>query len=193
MMKNNKADKALSIIMANCINSKADDCFWNAYMGMYIHGPQKPSNVRYCFGCYRNTNSKERFVYEHAWLELNGIIYDPSLSVFAASKLEDYIYIELFNVSIQEIESWRAHIEVANKLRYSGDERIASFSILGYIQYDCEKYDDFVKGMNIIAAENYTCIDRNSKRRIGFYNEMKPVDDLAFEKMLIKKPSDETV
>ena len=67
--------------------------------------------------------------------------------------------------------------------------------MLGYLLYNGEKYDDFAKGMDIIADENYTFIDRESRLRLGFYNNNQKVgqNELAFEKMLIKKPSDETV
>ena len=190
-MKSKDVNKVESSVLALTIYSDPDDYFWNAYEGMLLALDQE--SIRFCFGYYRNINSKERFVFEHAWLEINGIIFDPSLSIFGPSKLEDYIYIEFFSLTAEETKNYRAYAEETNLKRVASSERIIGFNLFGYLEYG-EKYDDFAKGMDIVAAENYTCIDRNSLIRLGFYNDMNgPLNELTFERMLIKKPSDETV
>ena len=174
---------------------KPDDILWNSYMGQLLRLDLDQESMRLCFGCYRNINSKKRFVFEHAWLEINGIICDPFNNWDLPRKLEEYIYIEFFSLTAEETKSFRAYVEEEKLSRQWTHEYIDSMCMLGYLLYNGEKYDDFAKGMDIIADENYTFIDRESRLRLGFYNNNQKVDhnELAFEKMLIKEPSDETV
>ena len=191
MMKNKDVNKVES---TRGLYIKPDDILWNSYMGQLLRLDLDQESMRLCFGCYRNINSKERFVFEHAWLEINGIICDPFNNWDLPRKLEEYIYIEFFSLTAEETKNFRAYEEETNLKRVASSERIVGFNLFGYLEYG-EKYDDFAKGMDIIADENYTFIDRESRLRLGFYNNNQKVghDELAFEKMLIKKPSDETV
>ena len=106
-MHNPKINKEMSKWVAETIDSKPDDYFMNALLGMHVLPEQE--NLRFCFGYYRNINSKERFVFEHAWIEYNDTIIDTSLVVHGVSKLEDYIYILFISLTLEEIEGHRAH------------------------------------------------------------------------------------
>ena len=80
-----------------------------------------------------------------------------------------------------------------NLNRTSSSDKIFSFSLLGYLQYD-NQYDEFSKGMDIIAAEHYVCINRSSMMSLWWYNDMNgPMNELTFEQMLINKTSHETI
>ena len=179
-MKNRVIDKKMSKWVAETIDSKPDDYFMNALLGMCVLPEQE--NARFCFGYYRNINSKERFVFEHAWIEYNDTIIDPSLVVHGVSKLEDYTYIRFISLTLEEIEGHRAHCE-------ENPDGMIGFNLFGYVLYDEDKHKDFTNGMHIIAAKNYACIPTETLIRIRFYDNIKePINELTFERMLVKHP-----
>jgi len=190
-MNKNNVDKTTSEIAGYRIHSKPDDYFWNAYQALMQAEDQ--DSMQLCFGYYRNINSQEQFVFEHAWLKFNGTIIDPSLSIFGPSKIEDYIYIEFFSLSAEKAKCFYKYVCEMNLNRTSSSDKIFSFSLLGYLQYD-NQYDEFSKGMDIIAAEHYVCINRSSMMSLWWYNDMNgPMNELTFEQMLINKTSHETI
>ena len=179
-MKNPKVNKKMSKWVAETIDSKPDDYFMNALLGMHVLPDQE--NLRFCFGYYRNINSKERFVFEHAWIEYNDTIIDPSLVVHGVSKLEDYTYIRFISLTLEEIEGHRAHCE-------ENPDGMIGFNLFGYVLYDEDKHKDFTNGMRIIAAKNYACIPTETLIRIRFFDNIEdPIDELTFEKMFVKHP-----
>jgi hypothetical protein len=179
-MKNPVVDKKMSKWVAEIIDSKPDNYFMNALLGMHVLPEQE--NVRFCFGYYRNINSKERFVFEHAWIEYNDTIIDPSLVVHGISKLEDYTYIRFIRLTLEEIEGHRAHC-------IDNPDGMIGFNLFGYVLYDKEKYDDFIKGMKIIEGIDYMCVDKETIIKLALYIDIKdPIDELTYENILVKSP-----
>ena len=127
-MNKNNVDKVISKFIGFVINSTPDDYFWNAYQALKHAADQ--DSVELCFGYYRNINSQEQFVFEHAWLKLNGTIIDPSLSIFGPSRIEDYIYIEIFSLSVEKAKCFYEYVREMNLNRASSTDKTFSFNLL---------------------------------------------------------------
>ena len=144
-MKNPKVNKKMSKWVAETIDSKPDDYFMNALLGMHVLPEQE--NLRFCFGYYRNINSKERFVFEHAWIEYNGVIIDPTL-VLKKYRLEDYIYFSVGCFELEEISDFYFY-NIQNSEDFENELDCHSVCMT------LEKAEEYYLGMERIKALNY--------------------------------------
>ena len=140
-----KVDNEMSKWVAETIDSKPDDYFMNALLGMCVLPEQE--NARFCFGYYRNINSKERFVFEHAWIEYNGVIIDPTL-VLKKYRLENYIYFSVGDFELEEISDFYFY-NIQNSEDFENELDCHSVCMT------LEKAEEYYLGMERIKALNY--------------------------------------
>ncbi len=74
-MINSIKDKKMSLWIAQTIKSKLEYYFMNALLGMYLLPDS--SALQFCYGYYVQIGTN--VVFEHAWIEYNDIIIDPTL------------------------------------------------------------------------------------------------------------------
>ena len=144
-MKNPKVNKKMSRWVAETIDSKPEYYFMNALLGMYLM--PEPDNARFCFGYYRSRNSLDIFVIEHAWIEYNGVIIDPTL-VLKKYRLEDYIYFSVGCFELEEISDFYFY-NIQNSEDFENELDCHSVCMtLG-------KAEEYFLGMERIKALNY--------------------------------------
>ena len=100
-MNNSTKDKKMSLWIAETIKSKPEYYFMNALLGMYLL-PDSPT-VQFCYGYYKHTSGKA--LTEHAWIEQNGIIIDPT-HIVSSITLQDCIYITAARFEREEISDY---------------------------------------------------------------------------------------
>jgi len=100
-MINSTKDKKMSLWIAQTIKSKPEYYFMNALLGMYLLPDSRA--VKFCYGYYVQIDTS--VVYEHAWIEYNDIIIDPTL-VMTGIALEDYIHISAGRFDREEISDY---------------------------------------------------------------------------------------
>ena len=140
-----KVDNEMSKWVAETIDSKPEYYFMNALLGMYLM--PEPYNARFCFGYYRSRHSLDIFVIEHAWIEYNGVIIDPTL-VLKKYKLEDYIYFSVGCFELEEISDFYFY-NIQNSEDFENELDCHSVCMtLG-------KEEEYYLGMERIKALNY--------------------------------------
>ena len=117
----------------------------NALLGMYLM--PEPYNARFCFGYYRSRHSLDIFVIEHAWIEYNGVIIDPTL-VLKKYKLEDYIYFSVGSFELEEISDFYFY-NIQNSEDFENELDCHSVCMT------LEKAEEYYLGMERIKALNY--------------------------------------
>ena len=148
-MKNPVIDKKMSKWVAKNIDSKPRHYFMNALMGMYLM--PEPDKAIFCMGYHRNIQRKDNWVIEHAWIEYNGVIIDPTLIMNDELPLEGYNYFEVMRFTLEEItDSYEEHM--MNDAEYHDD---LGCEILCYMAYKKLEYD---LAMKYIEALDYICL-----------------------------------
>jgi hypothetical protein len=117
----------------------------NALMAMYLM--PDPDKARFCFGYYRSKQSLDIFVIEHAWIEYNGVIIDPTL-VLKKYKLEDYIYFSVGCFELEEISDFYFY-NIQNSEDFENELDCHSVCMT------LEKAEEYYLGMERIKALNY--------------------------------------
>ena len=140
-----KVDNEMSKWVAETIDSKPEYYFMNALLGMYLM--PEPYNARFCFGYYRSRHSLDIFVIEHAWIEYNGVIIDPTL-VLKKYKLEDYIYFSVGCFELEEISDFYFY-NIQNSEDFENELDCHSVCMT------LEKAEEYYLGMERIKALNY--------------------------------------
>ena len=140
-----KVDNEMSKWVAETIDSKPEYYFMNALLGMYLM--PEPDNARFCFGHYRSRNSLDIFVIEHAWIEYNGVIIDPTL-VLKKYRLEDYIYFSVGCFELEEISDFYFY-NIQNSEDFENELDCHSVCMT------LEKAEEYYLGMERIKALNY--------------------------------------
>ena len=140
-----KVDNEMSKWVAETIDSKPEYYFMNALMGMYLM--PEPDKARLCFGYYRSRHSLDIFVIEHAWIEYNGVIIDPTL-VLKKYKLEDYIYFSVGSFELEEISDFYFY-NIQNSEDFENELDCHSVCMT------LEKAEEYYLGMERIKALNY--------------------------------------
>ena len=140
-----KVDNEMSRWVAETIESRPDYYFMNALMAMYLM--PDPDKARFCFGYYRSKQSLDIFVIEHAWIEYNGVIIDPTL-VLKKYKLEDYIYFSVGCFELEEISDFYFY-NIQNSEDFENELDCHSVCMT------LEKAEEYYLGMERIKALNY--------------------------------------
>jgi len=140
-----KVDNEMSKWVAETIDSKPEYYFMNALLGMYLM--PEPYNARFCFGYYRSRHSLDIFVIEHAWIEYNGVIIDPTL-VLKKYRLENYIYFSVGDFELEEISDFYFY-NIQNSEDFENELDCHSVCMT------LEKAEEYYLGMERIKALNY--------------------------------------
>ena len=144
-MKNPEVDKKMSKWVAKNIDSKPKHYFMNVLMGMYLM--PEPDKAIFCMGYHRNIQRKDNWVIEHAWIEYNGVIIDPTL-VLKKYRLEDYIYFSVGCFELEEISDFYFY-NIQNSEDFENELDCHSVCMT------LEKAEEYYLGMERIKALNY--------------------------------------
>ena len=155
-MHHPKIDKKMSRWVAETIDSKPEYYFMNALMDMYLM--PEPDKARFCIGFYRSRHSLDIFVMEHAWIEYNGVIIDPTL-VLKKYRLEDYIYFSVGCFELEEISDFYFY-NIQNSEDFENE--LDCHSVCASLG-KAEKYSSY---MERIRALNYICIMPNNNETV---------------------------
>ena len=148
-MKHPEVDKKMSRWVAETIDSKPEYYFMNALMGMYLM--PEPDNAIFCMGYHRNIHRKDNWVIEHAWIEYDGVIIDPTLVMNDELPLEDYNYFDVMRFTLEEISDYyENHI-----MDDTDDDDDLGCETLCYM---LEKQQEYDVGMKCIKALDYICL-----------------------------------
>ena len=142
-MHNSTKDKKMSLWIAETIKSKLEYYFMNALLGMYLL-PNSPT-VQFCYGYYVQIGTN--VVFEHAWIEYNDIIIDPTL-VMKAITLENYVYISAGRFNREEISDYY-YYNIQNKEDF--DNELDCHSVCTTL----DKGDEYTQTMKLIKKKNF--------------------------------------
>ena len=156
-MHNPKIDKEMSRWVAETIDSKPEYYFMNALMGMYLM--PEPDKARFCVGFYRYRYSLDIYVIEHAWIEYNGVIIDPTLILNKDIRLIDYIYFGMGCFELEEISEFYFY-NIQNSEDFENE--LDCHSVCASLG-KAEKYSSY---MERIRALNYICIMPNNNETV---------------------------
>ena len=131
--------------VAKNIDSKPKHYFMNALMGMYLM--PEPDKAIFCMGYHRNIQRKDNWVIEHAWIEYNGVIIDPTL-VLKKYRLENYIYFSVGDFELEEISDFYFY-NIQNSEDFENELDCHSVCMT------LEKAEEYYLGMERIKALNY--------------------------------------
>ena len=140
-----KVDNEMSKWVAETIDSKPEYYFMNALMGMYLM--PEPDKAIFCMGYHRNIQRKDNWVIEHAWIEYNGVIIDPTL-VLKKYRLENYIYFSVGDFELEEISDFYFY-NIQNSEDFENELDCHSVCMT------LEKAEEYYLGMERIKALNY--------------------------------------